>query len=233
MSEPEARVRSLFLEATPHGFEIDPGKTALLVIDMQRDFLDAEGWAGACGLDLGPVNAIVPSIARLIGAARKAGLCVIYTRENYRSDLADCPPLKLARGQPRVGAEGPLGRYLIQGQPCNDIIEALAPTLADLIVDKPGAGAFYATLLDQILRIRSISHLIVVGVTADVCVKTTLHEANDRGYECLLVEDAIASYNADFTAAVIAMARVGVTGSTALSTELELKLQTLARFGAK
>jgi nicotinamidase-related amidase len=228
MSEPEAPVRSVLLDATPYGFEIDPGKTALLVIDMQRDFLDPEGWAGACGLDLGPVNAIVPSVARLIGMAREAGLCVIYTRENYRPDLADCPRLKLARGQPRVGAEGRLGRYLIQGQPCNDIIAALAPAPPDVIVDKPGAGAFYATLLDQILRIRSISHLIIVGVTADVCVKTTLHEANDRGYECLLVEDAIASYSADFTAAVIAMARIGVTGSTALSAELASKLQILA-----
>jgi nicotinamidase-related amidase len=137
MSDPGARVRSIVLDAAPHGFEINPGKTALLVIDMQRDFLDDDGWAGACGLDLGAVNAITPTIARLTGLARQAGLCVIYTRENYRSDLADCPPLKLARGQPRVGAAGRLGRYLIQGQPSNQIIKALEPAPEDLIVDTP------------------------------------------------------------------------------------------------
>ncbi len=215
--------------AVPHGFVVDPATTALLVIDMQGDFLEPDGWAAASGLDIAMCRAIVPVLAELATAARSAGLPILYTRENYRPDLADCPARKLARGTPPVGTAGPAGRYLIQGEPCNDIVPALAPMPGDIVIDKPGAGAFHATLLDQILRLRGITQLIITGVTADVCVKTTLHEANDRGYECLLIEDGVASYNPDFTDAVVAMARGGVTGSTATTQALLAALATLPR----
>jgi nicotinamidase-related amidase len=198
--------------AKPRPFLFEPAATALLVIDMQHDFMTVGGWADAMGLDLALLAPTVPVIATLLDHFRAAGAPVIFTREGHRPDLADCPPHKRGRYAPRVGDAGPLGRYMVTGEPCNDIIPALAPLVSELVIDKPGAGSFYATLLDHILRLRKITHLIVTGVTTDVCVHTTIREANDRGYECLLVEDATASYSPEFTDAVIAMMRVGVAG---------------------
>jgi nicotinamidase-related amidase len=198
--------------ANPRPFLFEPASTALLVIDMQHDFMTSGGWADAMGLDFSLLAPTVPVIATLLGRFRAAGAPVIFTREGHRPDLADCPPHKRGRYAPRVGDAGPLGRYMVTGEPCNDIIQALAPLEGELVIDKPGAGSFYATLLDHILRLRKITHLIVTGVTTDVCVHTTIREANDRGYECLLVEDATASYSPEFTDAVIAMMRVGVAG---------------------
>ena len=200
--------------AFPLPVAFEPASTALLVIDMQHEFMSCGGWADAMGLDLSLLAPTVPVIARLLDCFRAAGAPVIFTREGHRPDLADCPPNKRGRYAPRVGDAGPLGRYMVTGEPGNDIIPSLAPQDGEVVIDKPGAGAFYATLLDHILRLRRITHLVVTGVTTDVCVHTTIREANDRGYECLLVEDATASYSPEFTDAVIAMMRVGVAGSS-------------------
>jgi nicotinamidase-related amidase len=203
------------VDATPRAFTCDPARTALVVIDMQHDFLSAGGWIDALGLNVGRLAGVTPVVGALIDAARQAGVQILYTRENYRADLADCPPHKRARGNPPVGADGPRGRYMIAGEPGNAIVPDLAPRDGDIVIDKPGAGAFHATLLDQILRLRGLTHLMLCGVTADVCVNATLYEANDRGYECLLIGDAIGSYDDHSTPAVIAMAANGVVGCTA------------------
>jgi nicotinamidase-related amidase len=213
-------------EAQPRPFAFEPASTALLVIDMQHDFMEPGGWAHAMGLDIALLAPVVPVIAALLEAFRRAGAPVIYTREGHRPDLADCPPHKRGRYAPRVGDAGPYGRYMITGEPCNDIIPALQPAEGELVIDKPGAGAFYATLLDHILRLRKITHLVVTGVTTDVCVHTTIREANDRGYECILIEDATASYDVGFTEAVIAMMRVGVAGASGKAAPL---ISALAR----
>ena len=207
-------------DAKPRPFLFEPAATALLVIDMQHDFMTAGGWADAMGLDLALLAPTVPVIANLLDCFRAAGAPVIFTREGHRPDLADCPPHKRGRYAPRVGDVGPLGRYMVTGEPGNDIIPALAPLERELVIDKPGAGSFYATLLDHILRLRKITHLVVTGVTTDVCVHTTIREGNDRGYQCLLVEDATASYSPEFTEAVIAMMRVGVPGCSCASEAL-------------
>jgi nicotinamidase-related amidase len=187
---------------------------------MQHDFLEPGGWADAIGLDRALLAPVVPVIAALLDCCRRAGAHVIYTREGHRPDLADCPPHKRGRYAPRVGDPGPYGRYMVTGEACNAIVPALAPAAGEIVIDKPGAGAFYATLLDHVLRLKGITHMVVVGVTTDVCVHTTIREANDRGYECLLVEDATASYDAGFTAAVIAMIRAGVAGCSCASADL-------------
>jgi nicotinamidase-related amidase len=206
--------------AHPRPFAFESESTALLVIDMQHDFMTEGGWADAMGLDLSLLAPTVPVIAALLESFRAAGAPVIFTREGHRADLADCPPHKRGRYAPRVGDVGPLGRYMVTGEPCNDIIPSLAPLEGEMVIDKPGAGSFYATLLDHILRLRGITHLVVSGVTTDVCVHTTIREGNDRGYQCLLVEDATASYSPEFTDAVIAMMRVGVAGYSCTSAEV-------------
>jgi nicotinamidase-related amidase len=215
------------VEAHPRPFEIQIGSCALVIIDLQMDFMQAGGWAQAVGLDTAQLAPVVPVIAALLAQFRRLGLPVIYTREGYRPDLADCPAAKRGRYAPRVGDLGPSGRYMITGEPCNDIIAALTPREGEIVVDKPGAGAFYATLLDHILRVRGLNQLFITGVTADVCVNTTIREANDRGYECVLIEDATASYDAGFTRAVIDMLRIGVAGYTAPSTAVLAALETL------
>ena len=207
-------------EANPRPFSFEPVSTALLVIDMQHDFLTPGGWADAMGLDLSLLAPTVPVILSLVDSFRAAGAPVIFTREGHRPDLADCPPNKRGRYAPRVGDKGPLGRYMITGEPGNDIIPTLQPADGELVIDKPGAGSFYATLLDHILRLRKITHLVITGVTTDVCVHTTIREANDRGYECLLIEDATASYTPEFTDAIIAMMRVGVAGCSCTAAAL-------------
>lgn len=207
-------------EARPKPFSFEPAATALLVIDMQHDFMSPGGWADAMGLDLSLLAPTVPVIAALLDVFRKAGAPVIFTREGHRPDLSDLPPHKRGRFAPSVGDTGPRGRYMITGEPGNDIIPELAPRAGEVVIDKPGAGSFYATLLDHILRLRGITHLAVTGVTTDVCVHTTIREANDRGYQCVLVEDATESYTPEFTQSVIAMMRVGVPGCSCTSAAL-------------
>jgi nicotinamidase-related amidase len=208
------------VDAIPRPFVFEPASTALLVIDMQHDFLSPGGWAHAMGLDIALLAPCAPVIASLLDGFRQAGAPVIHTREGHRPDLADCPPHKRGKYAPRIGDPGPMGRYMVTGEPCNDIIPALAPVEGEVVIDKPGAGAFYATLLDHLLRLRKITHLVITGVTTDVCVHTTIREANDRGYECLLVEDGTASYDIGFTEAVIAMLRYGVPGCSATADQV-------------
>lgn len=222
-------MREVRIDATPRTFSCGAERIALLVIDMQHEFLSSGGWLDVAGRDIARLAPLVPIVAGLIAGAREAGATVVYTRETYRPDLADCPPLKHARGTPPIGTAGPRGRFMMAGEPGNGIVEALTPREADLVIDKPGAGAFYATLLDQILRLRGITHLLVCGVTADVCVLATMYEGNDRGYECLLISDATGSYDAFSTPAVVGMVSNGVIGSTAPTDQVLTGLASAAR----
>jgi biuret amidohydrolase len=207
------------IPARPYSYAFEPASTALLVIDMQRDFVERGGFGEALGNDVSRLAAIVPTVRDLLGWARMHGLRVVHTREGHRPDLADCPPAKRQRGRPslRIGDVGPMGRILVNGQPGNDIVPELAPRAGETVILKPGKGGFYATPLDELLRSQKITHLILAGVTTEVCVQTTMREANDRGYECLLVEDATESYFPEFKQAALAMvhAQGGIVGWTA------------------
>ena len=197
------------VHAQPYDYTFDPPKSALIVIDMQRDFLEPGGFGAALGNDVSRLTAIVPTVAALLAWARRHGVRVIHTREAHRPDLTDLPPAKRARGNSslRIGDPGPMGRILIAGEPGNDIVHELAPAVGEIVIDKPGKGAFYSTPLGEILRIAGITHLLFAGVTTEVCVQTTMREANDRGYDCLLIEDATESYFAEFKKAAIDMIR--------------------------
>jgi len=206
-------------QALPYPYEFPLRRVALLLIDMQRDFIEPGGFGSTLGNDVTPLAAIVPDTARLLAGFRRAGLAVVHTKEAHRPDLSDCPPAKLSRGraQLRIGDDGPMGRILIAGEPGNDLVPALRPSAEELVIEKPGKGAFYATPLDQELRARGTTHLVIGGVTTEVCVQTTMREANDRGYECLLVEDATASYFPAFKRATLDMIRAqgAIVGWTA------------------
>jgi biuret amidohydrolase len=205
--------------AKPAPFTFDARYTALIVIDMQRDFIEPGGFGETLGNDVSLLAGIVPTVARLLAHARTAGWQVVHTRESHAPDLSDCPPAKRLRGTPnaRIGDEGPMGRILVRGEPGNAIIPELEPLEGELVIDKPGKGAFYATRLGEELASRGITHLVFAGVTAEVCVQTSMREANDRGYECLLIEDATASYIPAFRDAAIAMihSQGGIVGWTA------------------
>ena len=202
--------------AQPYEFEFKPESTALLVIDMQRDFIEPGGFGDTLGNDISLLNAAVPVVAELLAICRNAGIRVIHTREVHRPDLSDCPAAKLNRGKPRlrIGDEGPMGRILIAGEPGSSIVPQLAPLDGETVIDKPGKGAFFATPLQSTLA--GISHLILCGVTTEVCVQTTMREANDRGYDCLLIEDATESYFPAFKQATLEMLRAqgGIVGWT-------------------
>jgi len=195
------------VEARPFDFRFALARTALVIIDMQRDFIEPGGFGASLGNDVALLAAIVPTVRRVLDGWRRAGGMVVHTREAHRPDLSDCPPAKRLRGSPtlRIGDPGPMGRILVAGEPGNQIVEALAPAPGELVVDKPGKGAFYATPLQQALQREAITHLVVMGVTTEVCVQTTLREANDRGYDCLLVEDGTESYFPEFKRAAIEM----------------------------
>jgi nicotinamidase-related amidase len=210
------------IEAQPFSYDYDPRTTALVVIDMQRDFIEPGGFGETLGNDVSLLAAIVPTTRRLLEACRAASLMVIHTRECHRPDLSDCPPAKRLRGSPRlrIGDVGPMGRILVAGEQGIEIIPALAPLPGEIVIDKPGKGAFYATALGEILHLRGITHLLFAGVTTEVCVQTSMREANDRGYDCLLVEDATESYFPKFKASTLEMVRaqgaiVGWTASCA------------------
>ncbi|GAB4071137.1 cysteine hydrolase [Ancylobacter sonchi] len=180
----------------PHGRDLAPATTALIVIDMQRDFCAPGGYVDAMGYDVGPAQALIPRIAALREAVRAFGGLVIYTREGHRPDLSDLTPQKRFRSRlagAEIGSPGPLGRLLIRGEEGWDIVPELAPAPGEPVIDKPGFSAFYATDLDRILVARGVRHLVICGVTTDVCVHSTLREAVDRGYEPLLVEDGCAA----------------------------------------
>ena len=204
------------LPAQPFDFALDLAHCALVIIDMQRDFVEAGGFGASLGNDVSSLQAIVPTCAAVLAAWRRAGGWVVHTREGHAPDLHDCPPSKRNRGAPRlrIGDVGAMGRLLVIGQPGHAIIPALAPVAGELLIDKPGKGAFYATQLGAELQQRGITQLVLMGVTTEVCVQTTMREANDRGYDCLLVEDGTASYFPDFKAATLAMltAQGGIVG---------------------
>jgi nicotinamidase-related amidase len=211
-------------EAQPYPYEFPLASVALLMIDMQRDFLEPGGFGAALGNDVSRLAPAVAPAARLIAAFRRHSLLVIHTREAHRADLSDCPPAKRMRGNARlrIGDLGPMGRILVAGEPGVEIIPALAPALGELVIDKPGKGAFYGTPLRELLAARRITHLVVGGVTTEVCVQTTLREANDRGYECVLAEDATESYFPEFKTATLAMVRAqgGIVGWTATADQV-------------
>ena len=211
--------------AQPFDYDFPPDKVALIVIDMQRDFIERGGFGETLGNDVTRLQAIVPTVKRLIGLFRRQGWMVIHTREGHKPDLSDLPPAKRDRGNPtlRIGDDGPMGRILIHGEPGHGIIMPLSPIEGELVIDKPGKGSFYATPLGDELKKRGITHLVVAGVTTEVCVQTTLREANDRGYQCLLIEDATESYFSAFKDATLAMIRAqgGIVGWTAPLAALE------------
>ena len=195
------------ISARPFAFELQPGRCALVVIDMQRDFVEPGGFGASLGNDVTRLQAAVEPIARLLAAWRRRGWPVLHTRECHRPDLSDCPPAKRDRGKPslRIGDPGPMGRLLVAGEPGAEIIPALAPWGGEWVIDKPGKGMFWATGLHERLQAAGITQLLFTGVTTEVCVQTSLREANDRGYECLLVEDATESYFPAYKQAVIEM----------------------------
>lgn len=214
----------LAIEAEPYGFEFTPSECALLIIDMQRDFLEPGGFGEMLGNDVSRLRRAIEPNQRLLTAWRKAGLPVIYTREGHRPDLSDLPRSKKIRGRGkiRIGDAGPMGRILVRGQPGHDIIPELYPLAGEPVIDKPGKGAFYATDLELILQNRRIGRLIVTGVTTEVCVNTTVREANDRGYECLVPEDCVGSYFPDFQDAGLRMikAQNGIFGWVSHSSKI-------------
>ncbi len=209
--------------AEPYEFTFDPEHTALLVIDMQRDFVYPGGFGEALGNDTSLLLAAVPPTQQVLEAVRDAGMLVVHTREGHRPDLADLPPAKKARGRlaTGIGDVGPMGRILVRGEHGHDIVDELKPSSGEPVVDKPGKGSFYATDLQTILTSRGITSLIVTGVTTEVCVQTTVREANDRGYECLVLSDCVASYFPEFQRVALEMikAQGGIFGWVTSSDE--------------
>lgn len=204
------------IAAQPAPIELDPRRLALILIDMQRDFLEPGGFGAALGNDVARLAGAIEPCRRLLASARRAGLLVLHTREGHRPDLADAPPAKVLRAPPgmRIGDPGPMGRILVRGEPGHAIIAPLAPAEGEPVIDKPGKGAFYQTDLDSMLRNRGIEALLVAGVTTEVCVHTTVREANDRGLRCIVPGDCCASYFPEFHAAALAMisAQGGIFG---------------------
>ena len=213
------------VHARPYDFPFDPAHTAVVMIDMQRDFLEPGGFGAMLGNDVSLLRPIVPACVRLLALARAHGMAVIHTQEAHDAQLADCPPSKRARGALScgIGDPGPLGRVLVAGEPGAGFVPELLPQPGDIVLRKPGKGAFHATSLDAILHAKGITHLLIGGVTTEVCVQSTMREANDRGYECLLVTDCAASYFPQFHAAVIEMvvAQGGIVGWAAALAEIE------------
>lgn len=221
-SERTKTLAGLVASARPTPFSWPAGGVALLMIDWQRDFCDPGGFGAALGNDVSPLRAAIPTARRVLTAARDAGVPVIHTLEAHLPDLSDCPPSKLKRC-PSIGeisddpAFAPAGRVLVRDEPGNSLVDELANAPGEMVVHKPGKGAFFGTELDAALRALGISHLVISGVTTEVCVQSTMREANDRGYECLLVEDATESYFPEFKKATLEMmvAQGGIVGWTA------------------
>lgn len=188
------------VDAEPYPFEFNPNSTALLIIDMQRDFLEPGGFGEMLGNDVSQLRRTIEPNRRLLAAWRALDLTVIHTREGHRPDLLDLHPAKKVRGRGKccIGDIGPMGRILVRGQPGHDIIPELYPLPNEVVIDKPGKGAFYATDLESVLREHHIRQLVVTGVTTEVCVNTTVREANDRGYDCLVLSDCVGSYFPEF-----------------------------------
>lgn len=217
------------INAAPEAISLDLSRTALVVIDMQRDFLEPGGFGASLGNDVSLLRSAIAPCQAILAAARSAGLLVIHTCEGHLPDLSDAPPAKVMRGKPelRIGSAGPMGRILIRGEPGHAIIPELAPLGDEVVIDKPGKGAFYNTSLGEVLQAQQIENLLVCGVTTEVCVHTTVREANDRGYRCIVISDACASYFPEFHRIALAMvsAQGGIFGWVSDSATL---LATLA-----
>jgi nicotinamidase-related amidase len=217
-------IRTLTVEAEPYPFEFSLATCALLIIDMQRDFLEPGGFGEMLGNDVSQLRSAIEPNRRLLAAWRSKQLPVMHTREGHRPDLMDLPPAKKirGRGKTRIGDEGPMGRILVRGEAGHDIIPELYPLSSEPVIDKPGKGAFFATDLHAILQNRGIQQLIVTGVTTEVCVNTTVREANDRGYDCLVPSDCVGSYFPEFQAVGLKMikAQGGIFGWVSSSEKL-------------
>ena len=209
------------IAADPEPLAVDIGRMALVIIDMQRDFLEPGGFGAALGNDISRLKTAAGPCTEVLAAARSAGILIIHTREGHRADLTDAPPIKVERGDPamRIGALGPMGRILIRGEPGHDIIPELYPAAGEPVIDKPGKGAFYQTDLELMLKNRGIETLLVCGVTTEVCVNTTVREANDRGFRCVVLSDCCASYFPEFHDMGLKMikAQGGIFGSVSAS----------------
>ena len=218
------KTRTLTVEAEPYPFEFSPATCALLIIDMQRDFLEPGGFGEMLGNDVSQLRSAIEPNRRLLAAWRSKQLPVMHTREGHRPDLTDLPPAKKIRGRGKttIGDEGPMGRILVRGEAGHDIIPELYPLPSEPVIDKPGKGAFFATDLHAILQNRGIQQLIVTGVTTEVCVNTTVREANDRGYDCLVPSDCVGSYFPEFQAMGLKMikAQGGIFGWVSSSEKL-------------
>lgn len=212
------------IPAEPYPFAFTPGRAALVIIDMQRDFLEPGGFGELLGNDVGQLRPAIAPNQRLLAAWRAAGLLVIHTREGHRPDLTDLPESKRVRGggAKTIGDPGPMGRILVRGEAGHEIIPELSPVAGEPVIDKPGKGAFFATDLHAILAARGVTQLILTGVTTEVCVHTTLREANDRGFDCLVPADCVASYFPEFQSAALNMikAQGGIFGWVGDSTSL-------------
>lgn len=216
------------VKAIPFDFEFDPKTTALIIIDMQRDFVLKGGFGEALGNNVEPMGEIVPNIQKLLKAARSCNMLIIHTREGHRADLSDCPPEKLTRGNKTfIGQKGPMGRILIRGEYGHDFIDELKPLDNEVIIDKPGKDAFYATDLDLVLKNAGIKSLIICGVTTEVCVQTTCRAANDRGYKIVVPKDCTASYFKEFYQSTLDMitAQGAIVGWVSDSNDLILSIE--------
>jgi nicotinamidase-related amidase len=227
--------------AEPGPIDLDWSSTALLIIDMQRDFMEPGGFGETLGNDVSQLARAVKPIAAVLNAARDSGMLVIHTREGHLPDLSDAPPAKIDRGAPslRIGDPGPMGRILIRGEAGHDIIPALYPLDGEIVIDKPGKGAFYATELGDVLSKYGIENLLVCGVTTEVCVNTTVREANDRGYRCVVLADGCASYFPEFHEMGLKMikAQGGIFGwvsdSTAILEAMAPEISNISAAGGK
>jgi nicotinamidase-related amidase len=228
---------NIVVEATPYEYGCLLNHTALLVIDMQCDFVEPGGFGELLGNDVTAMRCIIDPIRRVLTASRAAGMTVIHTREGHQPDLSDCPPSKLTRGRlsRRIGDRGPNGRILVRGERGHNIIEELRPLQGEIVVDKPGKGSFYATDLDDFLRQRRIESLIITGVTTEVCVHSTVREANDRGYESLVLSDCVQSYFPEFQRVALQMisAQGGIFGWVSSSAQLLSALEASGRAPAR
>lgn len=217
-------MKSIKINAEPEAISLEIAKTALIIIDMQRDFLQQGGFGAALGNDVTQLHSAIAPCQALLTFARKNGMFVIHTREGHRPDLSDAPPAKLARGKSdlRIGSQGPMGRILVIGEMGQDIIPELYPITGEPVIDKPGKGAFYATDLGCILQNKEIKYLIICGVTTEICVHTTVREANDRGYQCIVPGDCCASYFPEFHQSGLNMikAQGGILGSVTTSKDI-------------
>lgn len=217
------------IAAEPSPVTIDPAETALIIIDMQKDFLYPDGYGAFLGNDVTLLQRTIAPIQALLAAARGRGMLVIHTREGHLPDLSDCPPTKLNRWPPgnRIGDMGPMGRILVRGEAGHAIVDELAPAPGELVIDKPGKNAFYATDLEEVLRTRDIRNLLVTGVTTDVCCSATVIAANDRGYNAIVLRDCVASYSPARHAAVLDVikAQGGIFGWVTDSTAVLAAMQ--------